>query len=232
MMIKDMPNSEKPRERMLKYGVENISNEELISIIIKAGTKALSAKNIAALILAETNDISELKTFNLNKLNKIKGIGNVKAIELMASMELGRRIYYEPVFIPKKKLNNPKDIYEFFKYKLNDKKQEHFYCIYLDNQKNLIDYKLLFVGTLNMSVVHPREIFKEAYLLSAASFICLHNHPTGSVIPSKEDRELTSKLIEIGKLLGINLIDHIIIGNNDYYSFFDNNDIHNNNKSL
>ncbi|HHT38147.1 MAG TPA: DNA repair protein RadC [Mollicutes bacterium] len=224
-MIKDIPNEEKPRERLLKYGVSNISNEDLLAILIKTGTKSFSSKHIASLILSKVKDISELKLFNVNSLSNIKGIGVVKAIELLAAIELGRRVYYEKKITNKTKLNNPLSIYEYFKYKINDAKQEYFYCLYLDNKKNLIDYKLLFIGTLNVSIVHPREIFKSAYLLSASSIICVHNHPSGSPEPSIEDKKLTSKLIEIGKLLGIEVIDHIIVSNDGYYSFFENNHI-------
>jgi DNA repair protein RadC len=225
VMIKDIPKEEKPRERLIKYGVENISNEDLIAITIKTGTKSISSKNIANYILTQVKDISELKSFNIQKLSKIKGIGYVKAIELIASIELGRRVYYEKKLDNKVKLNNPINIYDFFKYKLDDKLQEHFYCIYLDNQKNLIDYKLLFIGTINMSIVHPREIFKYACILSASSIICLHNHPSGSYNPSEEDKKMTSSLVEAGKLIGIELLDHIIIGDNGYYSFFENNNM-------
>jgi DNA repair protein RadC len=224
-MIKDIPLDEKPRERMVKYGVENISNEDLLAITIKSGTKSFSSKHIASLILSQVKDISELKNFNIARLSKIKGIGFVKAVELLAALELGRRVYYEKKIDSKNKLNNPLSIYEYFKYKINDIKQEHFYCLYLDNKKNLIDYKLLFIGTINISAVHPREIFKEAYLLSAASIICIHNHPSGNAIPSEEDKKVTSNLIKIGKLLGIEVVDHIIICENGFYSFFENNDM-------
>jgi DNA repair protein RadC len=224
-MIKDIPTSEKPRERMVKYGVENVSNEDLLAIIIKSGTKSFSSKHIASLILSQIKDISELKNFNITRLSKIKGIGFVKAIEFLAALELGRRVYYEKKIDAKNKLNNPLSIYEYFKYKINDIKQEHFYCLYLDNKKNLIDYKLLFIGTINMSIVHPREIFKEAYLLSAAGIICIHNHPSGSALPSEEDKKMTSNLVKVGKLLGIEIIDHVIISENEFYSFYENNDI-------
>ncbi|MDD2203624.1 MAG: DNA repair protein RadC [Bacilli bacterium] len=225
MMIKDIPDNEKPRERMMKYGVENISNEDLLAITIKTGTKSFSSRNIASFILSQINDISELKYFTIAKFTKIKGIGYIKAIELITALELGRRVYYEPQSNIRTKFNNPLSIYEYFRYKINDIKQEYFYCLYLDNKKNLIDYKLLFMGTINMSIVHPREIFKNAYLLSASSIICLHNHPSGNSKPSMEDKKITTNLVEIGKLLGIEVVDHIIISNNDFYSFYENNDM-------
>ncbi len=118
----------------------------------------------------------------------------------------------------------PNKIYEYMKNELIDKSQEYFYALYLDSKKNLIDKKLLFIGTLNKSIVHPREIFKYAYLLSASSIICVHNHPSGDTIPSIDDINLTKNLVKIGKIQGINVVDHIIIGDN-YYSFFENGDI-------
>ena len=118
-------------------------------------------------------------------------------------------------------MNSADKIYNFMKEELYNKNQEYFYALYLDSKKNLIDKKLLFIGTINKSIVHPREIFKYAYLLSASSIICVHNHPSGDPLPSKEDIILTKKLKEISNIQGIQIIDHIIIGNN-YYSFFEN----------
>ena len=118
------------------------------------------------------------------------------------------------------KLNNDYLVYEYFREILRDKKQEYFYAVYLDTKGNYLGKKCLFVGTINNSVVHPREIFKEAYLLSANGIICVHNHPSGDVTPSREDINLTKKLVEIGVIHGIKVIDHIIIGDNKYYSFF------------
>ena len=224
LLIKDLPKSERPRERLLKYGVTNLSNEELVSIIIRNGTKNLSVKQLSEGILNSVGSIKNLKNITINKLKQINGIGEVKAITLLASIELGKRVYFSDERI-RIKLNTSKKIYDYMKMELYDKKQEYFYALYLDSKKYLIDKKLLFIGTLNKSIVHPREVFKNAYLLSASTIICVHNHPSGDTIPSKEDIMLTSSLVEIGKLQGINVIDHIIIGNNNYYSFYENGDI-------
>jgi DNA repair protein RadC len=225
IMIKDIPIDEKPRERLLKYGPENISSEDLIAIILKTGTKNNSVKHLAGKILSNINNISDLKDISVNNLININGIGKTKAIELLASIELGRRVYYEKIIDPKIDLNNPNKIYDYIKYLIRDNKQEYFYCLYLDNQKKLIDKRLLFVGTINMSIVHPREIFKYAYLYSASSIICVHNHPGGNPEPSIEDIELTKILVDIGSIQGIKVIDHIIIGDNKYYSFYENKNI-------
>ncbi len=223
--LKDIPTAEKPRERLLKYGVENTAIEDLIAIILKTGTKDNSVKYLANKILTNVKDISHLRDLSVNSLCGIHGIGTVKALELIAAIELGRRVYYEKRIDYKVELNNPQKIYDYFKYIINDVKQEYFYCLYLDNKKILIDKKLLFMGTLNMSVVHPREIFKNAYLLSASSIICIHNHPSGNPKPSKEDIELTNLLVKVGNILGIIINDHIIIGKDNFYSFYENNNI-------
>lgn len=217
--INELPDSEQPRHRAIKYGVSYLSNEELIAIILKTGTKNCNVKMLSSKILSSINDIGELKDIGINTLTSINGIGKVKAIELLASLELGKRVYY----IPKKdniKLNNSKKIYEYFKDIFIGKKQENFYAVYLDTKSKLISYKLLFIGTLNSSYVHPREIFKYAMLESAASIIVMHNHPSGDTTPSHEDEILTYKLFEIGSTMGLPVVDHIIFGDY-YYSFYE-----------
>lgn len=224
VLIKDLPLLDRPRERLYIYGSSSLSNEELLSIVLKSGYKSKSVKELSETLLKEIDDITNLKDISINKLISIKGIGKVKAITLIASIELGKRVYEQKDLI-KVKLDSSKIIYDYIKSDLMFKKQEYFYCLYLDTKKYLIDKKLLYIGTLNKSIVHPREVFKYAYLLSADSIICIHNHPTGDTIPSKDDIILTNKLKEIGKINGINVIDHIIVGNNNYYSFYDNNDM-------
>lgn len=218
--IKDIPNNERPRERLINYGVANLSNEELISIILKTGTKKYSVKTLSLILLKEVQKIQNLKDVTYNKLIKIDGIGKVKAIELLASIELGKRVFYgdNNVFI---KMNSSNKIYEYFKDFFINEKQENFYAIYLDSKSNLISYKLLFKGTLNSSCVHPREIFKFACLESAYSIVVMHNHPSGDSTPSKEDYKTTQSLIEIGKIISIPIIDHIIMGKNSYFSFYE-----------
>ena len=222
--FKSIPDSDKPRERLYNYGSEYLSNEELISIILKTGSKNYSVKEVALKLLETVGSIDKLKDIGISTLTNIEGIGRVKAIELKAAIELGRRVYSSKND-DKIKLNNAISIYDYFKDVLGDKKQEYFYCVYLDTKGNYLGKKCLFIGTINNSLVHPREIFKEAYLLSANGIICVHNHPSGDVSPSKEDILLTIKIKEIGIIHGINLIDHVIIGDNSYYSFYDNGKI-------
>lgn len=220
MKIKEMPLYERPRERLIKYGSKNISNEDLIAIIIKSGCKENSVKDIALLILKRIQTINNLEDININTFKNIKGLGKVKIIELMASIELGRRIFLEKNINNNEVFNDPKKIYEENYHLFKGLKQEYFYCFYLDNKNKLIERKLLFMGTINRSIVHPREIFKEAYLHSATSIICMHNHPSGDVEPSMEDINFTKSLVEIGRLQGINIIDHIIVSDSHYYSFY------------
>lgn len=223
--IKDIPVMERPRERLITYGVESLSNEELLAIILKTGTKSKSAKLLASEILTKIDGIDNIKNLNLEFLTNIEGIGSAKACEILASIELGNRINKKIKSLKKEKFNNSKIVFDYYAKELGEKKQEYFYAIYLDSNKTIIKDKLLFVGTLNKSLVHPREVFKEAYLCSAQSIICVHNHPSGNTIPSKDDLELTDNLKKIGLLMGVPILDHIIIGSNNYYSFFENGDI-------
>lgn len=221
--FKNIPESDKPRERLYQYGSENLSDEELISIILKTGTKGMSVKEVSLKLLENVGDIKRLKDIGINTLIGINGIGRVKAIEIKAAIELGRRIYIENNKLSGVILNNSLKIYEYFKDLVGNKKQEYFYTVYVDTKGRYIDKKCLFVGTINNSIVHPREIFKEAYLLSANGIICIHNHPSGDPTPSKEDVVITRKIKEIAMIHGIRLVDHLIVGVNSYYSFYEDN---------
>lgn len=225
MRFNDILKEEMPRERLVKYGVENLSNEELLAIILKTGSKKYNVKEVASNILSSYGDIKNLKDVRINNLTKIDGIGKVKAIELIAAIELGRRVYYEEDYKDMVTLTNPKVIIGYFNKLFKGENQECFYVVYLDSKNKYIDKKLVFKGILNKSLIHPRDIFKEAYLLSACNFICIHNHPSGDATPSMEDINVTKMLSEIGKLHGIRLLDHVIIGNNNYYSFYEDNNL-------
>lgn len=216
-----MKQMERPREKLIKYGVNALSEEELLAIIIKTGTKGKSAKDLAIELLERVGGLANLKNLNMDNLKFLKGIGLVKKMELLTMLELGRRIYLEPRR-EKKKYIHPKDIYFDNRSLFYGLKQEYFYVCYLDNQKNLIERKLLYMGTINKSVVHPREVFKYAYLTSASGLICIHNHPSGDLLPSKSDMELTKTLVEIGRIQGIEVLDHIIVSDESYFSFYEN----------
>ncbi len=222
VLIKDVPQDERPRERLVKYGAKNLSTSDLIAIILKTGTRDYSSKYLASEVLKLVKDVSDLKKLSLSKLISINGIGAVKAIEFLAALELGRRVYESKPLENDLRCNSAHKIFNHFRSEFSGVNQEYFYCLYLNSQKKLIDKKLLFKGTLNRSLIHPREVFKEAYLSSAAYIICIHNHPSGNVIPSNDDINITNTLVEIGYIQKIPVIDHIIIGENNYYSFYEN----------
>ncbi len=224
LKIKEIPQDERPRERLLCYGVEQLSNEELLAILLKTGTRDMSAKVLASYLLKEIGNISELQHTSYQMLAQMKGIGRAKACTLLAAVELGKRVLQKKSILYQK-FTDAYQVASYYQDKIGHFKQEYFICIYLDVSKKLIHEKVLFIGTLNRSLVHPREVFKEAYQVSASSIICVHNHPSGEVLPSKEDVLFTSQLVKVGKMLGIEVIDHIIIGEDKYYSFFENNRI-------
>lgn len=222
--IKEIPINDRPRERLKNFGAKSLSNEELLSIILNSGTKDISVKNLSSVILSKTTNLKDLEKLSYFDLINIKGVGFVKASIILAFVELSKRVNMKVDSLDSIKLNEPKKVFEFYRYKIS-KYQEEFYCIYLDARKKVITQKLLFVGTVNHSLVHPRDIFKEAYKLNSAFIICVHNHPSGDVIPSLDDINVTKRIFDIGKLMGIKLIDHIIVSESNYYSFLQNGKI-------
>lgn len=221
--MKNIPKDDRPRERLMCYGAGSLSDIELLEIILKSGTKDNSIKDVASQLLNKIGDIKNFHSINYQMLSSISGIGKAKACSLLAINELSKRINQEYRTLNNVVIRDTSIAYEYFKSIFKNQKQEYFYCVYLDSKKRVISNKLLFMGTLNQSLVHPREIFKEAYLLSASSIICVHNHPSGNVEPSNEDIELTKRIYSIGILTGIRLVDHLIIGADKYYSFLENN---------
>lgn len=221
--IKEMPLQERPRERLKQVGLKNLSDKELLAIILKTGTKEKNVTDLALDILNKYS-LAEMKDLSLSSLTSIKGIGEVKALELLSSIELGKRIFTAPK-TPKPILKNASAIFSYTKDLFYNQKQELFYCLYFDTKQRLIGKKLLFMGTINQSITHTREVFKEAYKLSASSIICLHNHPSNDTTPSKDDILFTKALIKTGTIQGIPVVDHIIIGEDNYYSFYEHKDI-------
>ncbi len=223
--IKDIPLEERPRERLIKYGVESLNNEELLSILIGNGTKGKSAKDLSLIILNKIKEIDNNDLLNYQFLSAIKGLGMAKTCTILAAVEFGKRMNMKYSSLNSVIVNNANVVFNYFRDLFLNKKQEYFYCLYLDSKKTVIKNKLLFIGTLNKSLVHPREVFKEAYLLSASSIICIHNHPSGNINPSKDDIDITNQLSSIGYLMGIKLVDHLIIGDDSYYSFLEDGKI-------
>lgn len=220
LKMSHVPLKERPRERLRQLGADALSTQELLSILLRTGTKEYSVSFLAYQLMKEVGNIEDFEHLSLKQLESIKGIGPAKALEILACIELGKRIFLSSKQ-ERRKLNTPEQIFEESRYLFHGKKQEYFYCFYLNNKRELIERKLLFMGTIDRSTVHPREIFKEAYLNQAKSIICLHNHPSGDVHPSIEDRRLTSALREIGVLQGIALADHLIVSDDAYFSFYE-----------
>ena len=221
--MKEIPEEERPRERLKLVGPKNLSDKELLSIILKTGTKEKNVQDLSIELLKKYK-LEELKNIEINDLKSIKGIGEVKAIELIASIELGKRIFLGKT---KKleKLQSAEEIWKSSKYLFDGLKQECFYCYYFNTKQELIERKLLFMGTINQSTTHTREIFKEAYKLSASSIVCLHNHPSNDITPSTADILFTERLMKTGTLQGIPVLDHIIVGENSFFSFYEHKNI-------
>lgn len=215
-LIKDMPTSERPRERLIKLGPKSLSSYELIAIILRTGFGKHSAIDLAKQLLHETDDISDLRSKTVYELSRIKGVGMTKAVMLLAAFELGERVLTSRA--EQMMICSPSDVYELLKYDMKDLKQEVLNVLFLDVKTNLIAKKTIFMGSLNQSLVHPREIFKFAVKYSAYAIILVHNHPSGDPEPSRQDLEVTTRFEAVGKLLQIELLDHIIIANDRYLS--------------
>lgn len=217
MLIRDYPKEERPRERFLQDGPQSLSNQELLALLLRTGSKEESVLQLSGRLINSFKGLRLLKEASVEELTVIKGIGEAKAIHILASVELGRRI---------NKLNDqdryvirsPEDGANYCMEEMRFLSQEHFVCLYLNTKNQVLQKTTVFIGSLNASIVHPREVFKEAFKRSAASIICLHNHPSGDPSPSREDIEVTKRLVECGKIIGIEVLDHIIIGEHKYIS--------------
>lgn len=216
-MIRDYPAGERPRERLVKHGARSLSNQELLTILLRTGTKDESVIQMANRVLQAFDGLRLLKEASLEEIMKIKGIGFAKAVQILATIEIGRRIgnlTYNDRYI----IRSPEDAANYVMNDMRFLSQEHFVCIYLSTKNQVIHQQTIFIGSLNASIVHPREVFKEAFRRSAASIICIHNHPSGDPGPSREDIEVTKRLVECGKIIGIEILDHLIIGDKKFVS--------------
>ncbi|MBM7648947.1 DNA repair protein RadC [Bacillus ectoiniformans] len=217
MMIRDVPPADRPRERMRTGGAGSLSNHELLAILLRSGTKNESVLQVANRVLQAFEGLRMLKDASLEEITAIKGIGEAKAIQIMAALELGRRVS-DLKFEERYVIRSPEDGANYVMEDMRFLSQEHFVALYLNTKNQVLHKQTLFIGSLNASIVHPREVFKEAFRRSAASVICIHNHPSGDPAPSREDIEVTKRLAECGKILGIDLLDHLIIGEKKYVS--------------
>jgi len=212
--IKDMPEDERPRERLIKYGPKHLSTAELLAIVMRVGTREENALELAKKLLEKYN-LPALSKSDVIELRKTLGIGDAKACQIVASFELGRRLL---TYESKPPIRTPQDVADMFMSELRYLKKEIFKGVYLDTKNRVIADETVSMGSLNTNIVHPREVFKKAIEKSAASIILVHNHPSGDPTPSSEDIELTKRMREAGNLLGIEVFDHVIIGDGKYIS--------------
>jgi DNA repair protein RadC len=215
--IRDVAKDDQPRERLLSEGAGSLSNTELLAILLRTGSKDESVLTLANRILYHFDGLRLLKDATIEEITGIHGVGIAKAAQLMAAFELGRRMV-RLEYKQRYSIRNPEDCAKYMMEEMRFLQQEHFVCLYLNTKNQVIHRQTVFIGSLNASIVHPREVFREAFRRSAASIICLHNHPSGDPSPSREDIEVTKRLAECGKIMGVELLDHIIIGEHRFVS--------------
>ena len=215
-MIKSLPKEENPREKALRNGIETLNNIELLALILRTGNKEESVIQLSQRLLNEIGGFSQLVHIDYATLVSLKGIKQAKAIEILSIIEIAKRLKnHQKSYI---KLQSPLHIYAYLKDEMMFLKQEHFLLICLNHHLQVIKKKTVFIGSLDMSIVTPREVFKEAISVSSAKIILAHNHPSGDSLPSQEDLVLTQQFDQLGMMMDIEMIDHIIIGWNEFYS--------------
>ena len=215
--IHDLPKEERPRERLVKFGEQALSAQELLQLILGRGIAGESVAVTAQKLLTQFGSLQKLSEASIEELSSIKGIGLAKATQIKAVFEIGRRISTQAQSYKNKELTNPEKVYRLIKSKLKDYHREHFYIIALNSRGHSIAE--ISVGSLDTSIVHPREVFAEAIKNKAESVIFAHNHPSGDPAPSSADLEITKRLVEAGKILGIDVTDHVIVTKDGFLSF-------------
>jgi len=215
--INDLPKEERPRERLVKFGEQALSSQELLQLILGRGIAGESVAVTAQKLLAQFGSLQKLSEASIEELSSIKGIGLAKAAQIKAAFEIGRRLSIQTLDYKSKELNAPEKVYRLIKSKLKDYHKEHFYIIALNSRNHSISE--VSIGSLNASIVHPREVFAEVIKNKAASVIFAHNHPSGDPEPSEDDLLITKRLVESGKILGIEVVDHIIVTKDKFFSF-------------
>lgn len=214
--IKDIPKEERPREKLLNFGVESLSDKELLALLLRTGQKGESALKLSERLLEQVNGIEGVFNYSLISLMDVKGIKEAKASQILAACELYRRVKRKEM--KNYKVSSPEDIAYLFEDSFFMENQEIVRLISLNTKNIVISIKEIFKGGLNSSIVHPREIFKEALSMSAAAIILCHNHPSGDPTPSIEDVNITKRIKACGELMGIELLDHVILGKNKFIS--------------
>jgi len=221
--IKNWPEDEKPREKLIKYGEHTLTDTELLAILLRTGVKGMSAIDLARKIVQRFGSFRNMSHTSINKWKDIKGLGNAKLCQIKAAIELGRRFREKEMREEKPKVSKPEDVIDYIMPRMRDLKYELFTILHLDSKNRIFDKTELEQGTVNQANPIIREIFQKAIENFTASIICVHNHPSGDPEPSKEDKEFTKAIVRAGEVLNIKVLDHIIIGDNRYYSFADHN---------
>jgi DNA repair protein RadC len=216
--VHDLPVGERPRERLFKLGSEAISAQEILALILGRGIKGESVMMTSQKLLSRFGSLKGVADASIEELTQTRGIGPAKAAQIKAALELSRRLEADFDEKPKPVIKSPGDMAALMRSKLKGKKKEHFWVLCLDTRNRLIGDKQVSIGSLDTSIVHPREVFKEAVSSSAASVIFVHNHPSGDPEPSKDDIELTKRLVKAGEIIGIDVLDHIIVCDKSYLS--------------
>jgi len=216
--VHDLPLSERPRERLSKLGSEALSIQEILALILGRGIKGESVIVTAQKLLTKFGNLKNLAAASVEELTQIKGIGPAKATQIKATFELVKRLENAPTEVTRLTIKSPEDVIKTARALLKGKKKEHFVVICLDTRNHLIKTNVVSIGSLDCSIVHPREVFKEAISSSAASVIFIHNHPSGDPTPSEDDIKITKRLIEAGDIVGIEVLDHIVICDSEHIS--------------
>lgn len=216
--VRDLPPEERPRERLQKVGAGNLSDQELLALILGRGTAGESVLDAARKLLTEFGTLHNLAAATVEELTGMRGIGLAKAAQIKAAFELADRLTDKLKVGEKIECKNPEDVAVYMSARLRGKKKEHFMAVLLDTRNRLLKTVEISIGSLDTSLAHPREVFKEAISASAASVIVVHNHPSGDCTPSADDVELTKRLFSAGEIIGITLLDHIIVSDSGYVS--------------
>lgn len=220
LSIRDCPPEERPRERLRRLGPAALSSVELLTILVGSGTRDRPADHVARSILAAWPDLRSLASRSADELAAVAGVGGATAARLAAACELGRRLGRERRG-PRPVLATPRSVWRHLALELRDRERERFVALYLNSRNELVREAVVSVGSLNASIVHPREVFKPALACAAAALVVAHNHPSGDPAPSREDREVTRTVADAGRVLDIPLHDHVIVGADSYFSFRD-----------
>lgn len=216
--IHDLPVADRPRERLQRLGVKALTAQEILALILGRGIAGESVMVTAQRLLSQLGDLKGIAEASLEELTQVKGIGLAKAAQIKAAFEIAERLDDPPEVTGKPQVKTPEEVANQVSGSLKDKKKEHFLALLLDTRSRLIRISEISVGSLDSSIVHPREVFKEALYASAASVIFVHNHPSGDPEPSADDIKLTKRLVEAGAVMGIEVLDHVIIGNKKHLS--------------